>query len=106
MYFAYFVVFVSFFCHDSILATTPIVLWHGVGSDHLESLKQIIRENVNEDVYIKSIQLGVNAFQDTENGILVHPNDQISEVCYEVMEDEKLVNGFHAIGFSQGAQFL
>jgi palmitoyl-protein thioesterase len=81
-------------------------MWHGVGSDHLDSLKQIIRENVNEDVYIKSIQLGTNAIEETENGILIHPNDQISEVCYQIMEDDNLKDGFHAIGFSQGGQFL
>lgn len=96
----------AIFCVHEVLTATPVVLWHGVGSDHLDSLKQIIRENVNEDVYIKSIQLGMNAIEDTENGILIHPNDQISEVCNEILGDENLKDGFHAIGFSQGAQFL
>jgi palmitoyl-protein thioesterase len=105
MYFAN-LFFLTIFCVHGVLATTPILLWHGVGSDHLESIKQIIRENVNEDVYIKSIQLGMNAVEDTENGILIHPNDQISEVCHQITNDEKLKDGFHAIGFSQGAQFL
>jgi palmitoyl-protein thioesterase len=98
--------FVVLFCVHEAITTTPVVLWHGVGSDHLDSIKQIIKENVDEDVYIKSIQLGMNAVEDTENGILIHPNDQISEVCYEIMGDENLKGGFHAIGFSQGAQFL
>lgn len=98
--------FVVLFCVRGALTATPVVLWHGVGSDHLDSIKQIIKENVNEDVYIKSIQLGMNAVRDTENGIFIHPNDQISEVCYEIMQDENLKDGFHAIGFSQGSQFL
>lgn len=105
MYFAY-LFFLTLFCVHEVLTISPIVLWHGFGSDHLDGIKQIIRENVNEDVYIKSIQLGTNAIEDTENGILIHPNDQIAEVCYQIMGDENLKDGFHAIGFSQGAQFL
>lgn len=88
------------------LCSIPVVLWHGLGDDHLESIKQIIRENVGDKVYIKSIQMGVDSIQDTESGIFVHPNDQIQAVCLEVTADDNLSNGFHAIGFSQGAQFL
>lgn len=97
---------VVLFCVHKAVTTTSIVLWHGIGSDHLDSIKQIIRENVDEDVYIKSIQLGMSAVKDTRNGIFIHPNDQISEVCNEIMADDNLKGGFHAIGFSQGAQFL
>ena len=98
--------FVVLFCVHKIVASTPIVLWHGIGSDHLDSIKQIIRENFDEDVYIKSIQLGMSAIKDTKNGIFIHPNDQISEVCHEIVADENLKGGFHAVGFSQGAQLL
>jgi palmitoyl-protein thioesterase len=106
MYFANLFFLLTLFCVHEVLTTTPIVMWHGVGSDHLDSLKQIIRENVNEDVYIKSIQLGANAIEETENGIFIHPNDQILRVCDEIMQDDNLKDGFHAIGFSQGGQFL
>lgn len=85
---------------------TPIVLWHGIGDDHLASIKRIILTNVDENVYIKSIQLGENSIEDFENGIFVHPDVQIMDVCNEIASDEKLSNGFHAVGFSQGAQFL
>lgn len=66
----------------------------------------MIRQNINETVYIKSIQFGDNAIEDLENGIFIHPNKQISKVCFEIAADENLRNGFHAVGFSQGAQFL
>lgn len=97
---------VVLFCVHEAITTTPVVLWHGLGSDHLDSIKQIIKENVDEDVYIKSIQLGMNAIEDTKDSIFIHPNDQISEVCLEIMRDENLKGGFNAIGFSQGSQFL
>lgn len=89
-----------------VFSCTPVVLWHGIGDDHLTSIKQLIRENINETVYIKSIQFGDNAVADLENGIFLHPNMQIDEVCSELEADENLRNGFHAVGFSQGAQFL
>lgn len=85
---------------------TPIVLWHGIGTDHLESLRETIRENIDDSIYIKSIHIGRNAIADFVSGIFVHPNDQIADVCRQIAEDEKLMNGFHAIGLSQGAQFL
>lgn len=87
-------------------STIPIVIWHGLGSDSTNDLRQLIRASVGQDVYIKSIQLANNGFEDTEMTILVHPNIQISTVCKQIRNDENLKNGFHAIGLSQGAQFL
>lgn len=84
----------------------PIVIWHGLGPDSSEDLRQLIRASVGQDVYIKSIQLAGNGFEDTEMTILLHPNIQISTVCQQITNDEKLKNGFHAIGLSQGSQFL
>lgn len=81
-------------------------MWHGIGAVRLESIKQIIRDNIDDSVYVKSIQLGETEIADIESGIFVHPNDQIEQVCLQIKEDENLTNGFHAIGFSQGAQFL
>lgn len=91
---------------ETCRCATPVVLWHGIGDDHLDSMKQIIKDNVDESVYIKSIQLGESAIEDAESGILVHPNDQIAAACVDVTNDDNLKNGFHAVGFSQGSQFL
>lgn len=91
---------------SEVSCSTPVVLWHGIGDDHLQSIKNAIRDNAGDSVYIKSIQLGITAIEDVGTGIFVHPNIQITEVCQEILEDEKLKNGFHAIGFSQGAQFM
>jgi palmitoyl-protein thioesterase len=85
---------------------TPILLWHGFGDDHLDTIKEIIKVRINESVYVKSVQLGDSSLEDFESGIFIHPNDQISMVCNEIAEDKNLHGGFHAVGFSQGAQFL
>ena len=45
-------------------------------------------------------------FQDTENGFLMNVNDQVTQVCDKIAGDEKLKNGYNAMGFSQGGQFL
>ena len=89
-----------------VFSFTPIVLWHGIGDDHLNSIKQIIKNYVNETVYIKSIQIGESSEIDFKSGFFIHPNKQIADVCREISADENLNHGFHAIGFSQGAQFL
>lgn len=99
-------IFILILFATDAFSSTPVVLWHGIGDDHLVSIKKLIRENVGEDVYIKSIQMGQNAMQDFENGIFVHPSVQIAEACEEIVADDELRNGFHAIGFSQGSQFL
>jgi len=33
-------------------------------------------------------------------------NLQVNDVCQQISKDLKLTNGYNAIGFSQGAQFL
>ena len=44
--------------------------------------------------------------QDTENGFFMNVNKQINEVCAKIQADPLLANGYHAVGFSQGGQFL
>ncbi|XP_050079485.1 palmitoyl-protein thioesterase 1 [Anopheles maculipalpis] len=57
-------------------------------------------------VYVKSVEIGNSIAEDFKSGYLVHPNQQIEMVCAELSKDAKLNNGFNAIGFSQGGQFL
>lgn len=44
--------------------------------------------------------------QDTENGFFMDVNEQVSMVCSQLAQDPKLKEGYNAMGFSQGAQFL
>lgn len=58
------------------------------------------------DVYVKSLRIGNNMIEDYESGYFVHPSKQITNACEQIKSDERLKEGFHAVGFSQGAQFL
>jgi len=40
------------------------------------------------------------------NGFLKNANEQIVEACEKIANDSHLKNGYNAIGFSQGSQFL
>ncbi|XP_072947415.1 palmitoyl-protein thioesterase 1 [Epargyreus clarus] len=89
---------------------TPIVLWHGMGdtccvSFSLGYFKQYLERSI-PGVYVTSLRIGNSAIEDFENGYFMHPNKQIDYVCDKLALDPKLHNGFNAIGFSQGSQFL
>ncbi|GJQ68262.1 putative palmitoyl-protein thioesterase [Trypoxylus dichotomus] len=89
---------------------TPIVLWHGMGDSccfpfslggFSEDLAQAL-----PGVYILSLKIGDSITKDVENGFFLHPNKQVEIACDIVTKDPHLSNGFNAIGFSQGSQFL
>ncbi|XP_076440551.1 palmitoyl-protein thioesterase 1-like [Babylonia areolata] len=88
----------------------PLVMWHGMGDSccnplSMGSVKKMIEEEV-KDIYVRSLQIGNNIVEDTENGFLMNVNDQISLVCSKLKNDSKLASGYNAMGFSQGGQFL
>lgn len=90
--------------------TTPVVLWHGMGDSccnplSMGSIKRMIQKLV-PGIYVNSLMIGKNIIQDTENGFLLNTNDQIDMACKIIASDPKLANGYHAMGFSQGGQFL
>jgi len=89
----------------------PVVLWHGMGDTccfafSLGTIRDTLKELLGPETYIKSIRIGDNLVEDYESGYFVHPNKQVEAVCKQVAEDENLKNGYNAIGFSQGAQFI
>ncbi|EDW65461.2 palmitoyl-protein thioesterase 1 [Drosophila virilis] len=88
----------------------PVVLWHGMGDTccfpfSLGSIKKLIEEHTN-GTYVRSLEIGANIVLDYESGFFIHPNKQVDYVCQQLARDEKLANGYNAIGFSQGGQFL
>lgn len=88
----------------------PIVMWHGMGdsccfSFSLGKMKKMLEEQI-PNVYVKSLKIGKNMIEDYESGYFVHPNKQTRNACAQIKNDERLSNGFNAVGFSQGSQFL
>lgn len=88
----------------------PVVLWHGMGDSccnplSMGGIKDILAEQI-PGVYVLSLKIGDTVIQDTENGFFLNVNTQIDQVCKTVAADPKLAQGYNAIGFSQGGQFL
>ena len=88
----------------------PLVLWHGMGDTccnplSMGRIKSQIEEKV-KGIYVFSIQIGSNFVDDELSGFFKNSNEQIKIVCEQLSQDPKLKNGFNAMGFSQGGQFL
>jgi len=102
--------FCAFFT-SSFASPVPVVLWHGMGDSccnplSMGSIKRMVEKKVGGFVYVKSLEIGSGVSEDTENGFLLNVNTQIDMVCDQLKKDEKLKNGYNAMGFSQGGQFL
>jgi len=88
----------------------PVVIWHGMGDSccnpsSMGSIKTMLEENI-PGVYVTSLMIGNNVLADTENGFFKDTNKQIEMACDLIRGDENLQNGYNALGFSQGGQFL
>ncbi|XP_059488752.1 palmitoyl-protein thioesterase 1 [Neocloeon triangulifer] len=89
---------------------TPIVIWHGMGDSccnpiSLGGFSKHLEEYL-PGVYVHSLRIGNNIIEDTENGFFMQVNKQVQKACLQIKSDPNLKDGFNAIGFSQGAQFL
>ncbi|XP_075867904.1 palmitoyl-protein thioesterase 1 [Nelusetta ayraudi] len=90
--------------------TIPLVLWHGMGDSccnplSMGAIKKMIEEEIS-GIYVRSLMIGKTIVEDTENGFFMDVNAQVSSVCSQLAQDPKLKDGYNAMGFSQGAQFL
>uniref|UniRef100_A0A1B6BZS0 Palmitoyl-protein thioesterase 1 n=2 Tax=Clastoptera arizonana TaxID=38151 RepID=A0A1B6BZS0_9HEMI len=88
----------------------PVVLWHGMGDCccnplSLGSIKKSIEKEC-PGIHVLSLKIGKNVWEDIENSYFMNVNFQIKLACQQIAADPQLANGYNAIGFSQGAQFL
>jgi len=65
----------------------------------------LVEDNIS-GVYVKSLEIGSNVLDDMWNSFFMNVNDQVDNVCKQLKQDPSLRGGFHAVGFSQGSQFL
>ncbi|TPX66757.1 palmitoyl[protein] hydrolase [Spizellomyces sp. 'palustris'] len=89
---------------------TPVVLWHGMGDsccnpDSMGQVKQTLVEEL-PGVYVHSIMIGKSEDEDRKASYFDQINRQVQQVCEQLKSDSNLKDGFNAIGFSQGGQFL
>ncbi|KAJ6655595.1 hypothetical protein lerEdw1_004947 [Lerista edwardsae] len=88
----------------------PLVIWHGMGDSccnpmSMGFIKKIVEEKI-PGIYILSLKIGDNVFEDMENSFFMNVNDQVTLVCDTLAKDPRLRGGYNAMGFSQGGQFL
>ncbi|XP_032901143.1 palmitoyl-protein thioesterase 1-like [Amblyraja radiata] len=88
----------------------PVVIWHGMGDSCCNPLSMgFIKKLVEEKVpgtYVLSLEIGNGITEDVENSFFMNVNDQVELVCNILSKDKMLQNGYNAMGFSQGGQFL
>jgi palmitoyl-protein thioesterase len=88
----------------------PVVLWHGMGDSCCDPLsmgriKRMI-EKAFPGIYVYSVEIGNNTIEDEFNSFFKNVNDQLVQMHEKVNSHPELAQGFNAIGFSQGGQFL
>lgn len=83
-----------------------IILGDTCCSPGLTAFQEFLKKSLGSNTYVKSIQIGQNSYRDLRSGYFEHPDEQIADVCSQIASEAILQNGYNAIGFSQGAQFL
>ncbi|CAE6370030.1 unnamed protein product [Rhizoctonia solani] len=87
----------------------PLVLWHGLGdsahSEGISEFAELIKE-VHPGIFVHSISLSDDQSADQKAGWFGEANAQVDIVAAQLSTIPQLKNGFDAIGFSQGGQFL
>lgn len=104
-------VLASLLAQGSAAAQVPVVLWHGMGDScyndfSMGRIEGLIADHLGEDAYVTSLCFGDNEITDSASGFLMESNKQVEKACRAIAEDENLKDGYHAVGFSQGGQFL
>ncbi|XP_038613740.1 palmitoyl-protein thioesterase 1 [Tachyglossus aculeatus] len=88
----------------------PLVIWHGMGDSccnplSMGSVKKMVESKI-PGIYVLSLEIGKNLVEDMENSFFMNVNHQVSTVCEMLSKEPKLQQGYNAMGFSQGGQFL
>mmetsp|Transcript_12552 Transcript_12552/g.21157 ORF Transcript_12552/g.21157 Transcript_12552/m.21157 type:complete len:333 (+) Transcript_12552:26-1024(+) len=86
----------------------PTVIWHGMGdsydSEGMQEIEAVIRKaGVN---YVYAVRLDPLSGEDRRASFFGNVIEQIDLVCKELAQIPVLADGFNAVGFSQGGQFL
>ncbi|EPY78468.1 palmitoyl-protein thioesterase 1 precursor [Camelus ferus] len=91
-------------------APLPLVIWHGMGDSccnplSMGAIKKMVEKKI-PGIYVLSLEIGKTLIEDVENSFFLNVNSQVKTVCQILAKDPKLQQGYNAMGFSQGGQFL
>ncbi|KAF9914801.1 hypothetical protein BX616_007538, partial [Lobosporangium transversale] len=87
----------------------PVVFYHGMGdSAHSKGMLQLFDSirALAPEIFIHSVSLASSEADDQRAGFFGNVNLQIEQVCRQLKDLPDLKDGFNAVGFSQGGQFL
>lgn len=89
---------------------TPIVFYHGLGDSccnplSLGGFAKFVEQHI-PGVHINSLKIGEYMLQEIEFSYFESSNTQVAMACELIKNDSALASGYHAVGFSQGSQFL
>jgi palmitoyl-protein thioesterase len=101
---------VTFLVFSDATSYRSVVLWHGMGDTCCNPLSMgMIKRWIEKEfvgIYVYSIEIGNSTIADSYNSYFMNVNDQIVEAHQKISAIPELSQGFNAIGFSQGGQFL
>ncbi|GAB5574919.1 palmitoyl-protein thioesterase 1 [Prionailurus iriomotensis] len=69
------------------------------------AIKKMVEKKI-PGIYVLSLEIGKTLMEDVENSFFLNVNSQVTTVCQILAKDPKLQQGYNAMGFSQGGQFL
>lgn len=87
----------------------PLVIWHGLGDQYMSAgMLQFIEliKSMHEGIFVYAVRISDEPNSDQRAGWFGNVDEQIAQVANTISEIEELQDGFDAIGFSQGGQFL
>jgi palmitoyl-protein thioesterase len=94
--------------HPLTTEQLPVVFAHGMGDSCFNSGFQHVVQKVAGmlSTYAVCIPTGDTQGQDTKNGYFLSMDDSVEIFASKIAQDGRLSKGFHAIGFSQGANVI
>ncbi|KAH7108117.1 alpha/beta-hydrolase [Auriculariales sp. MPI-PUGE-AT-0066] len=90
-------------------ARRPLVVWHGMGDSYNSAAMQRFMAEVREmhdGIFIHSVYLEPETDADEKAGFFGFLGDQLQVASTQLAGIPELSQGFDALGFSQGGQFL
>ncbi|KAH9924873.1 Alpha/Beta hydrolase protein [Fomitopsis serialis] len=94
---------------SNVTKPRPLVIWHGLGDSYnspgiLEFIARV--KTIHPGIFVHSIYLADALDDDRRATFYGNVNEQVEQVAAQLANITEIADGFDAMGFSQGGQFL